>query len=92
MIKSSEELLDLLIGEPLRQRSKSPKGYSRNRSNQRFRTVTLESSKSKIRAQARTDDLNRTPGTPFAVMSDKLLDDSWLEASQINGTAFEYAR
>jgi len=66
-------------------------GYSRNGSNQRFCTVTFEGSKSKIRSQAGADNLNRTPRTPFAVMSDKLFDVPWFQKGQINGTALEYA-
>jgi len=84
-------LFEFLIGESLWQRSKSPMGYSRNGSNQRFCTVAFEGSKSKIRSQAGAHDLNRTPRTPFAVMSDKLFDVPWFQKGQINGTALEYA-
>jgi hypothetical protein len=73
VIKSREELLELLIRESLRQRSKSPVAYSWNGSNQCFSTITLEGTKSKIRPQAAADNLNRTPCTSFAVMNDKLL-------------------
>jgi hypothetical protein len=63
-----------------------------NGSNQRFCTITLKCSKSEIRPQAGTDDLNRISRTPLALMNDKLLDVPWFKDGQIDGTVFKYAR